>query len=255
VRFVLFFSALVLLAACTSPPPPEQQASGEPVVLLHGLALNAYTMKKIARGLEKAGYRTCRIDYPSRHYPIDTLVARFIAPKVAECYPGETRPLHFVTHSMGGILLRKLALLPVAPKIGRAVMIAPPNHGSEVVDHLGDWKAFGLWNGPAGRELGTDSNSVPNQLNRLGPPSFEFGVLAANRTVEPLFSEWIPGPDDGKVGVYSAKLEGMKDFAEIEASHTFVLLKKETAEQVETFLRDGSFKRAPAETQDSSTTR
>jgi pimeloyl-ACP methyl ester carboxylesterase len=240
-RLTILIPAL-FLAACSQPPGPKQ-GSGEPVVLLHGLALKAFTMKKIARGLEEAGYKTCRIDYPSRHYPIDTLVARFVAPRVEKCFPGESRPLNFVTHSMGGILLRKLALLPGAPKIGRAVMIAPPNHGSEVVDHLGDWKVFGLWNGPAGRELGTDSNSVPNRLNRLGAPRFEFGVLAANRSIEPVFSEWITGPDDGKVGVESAKLEGMKDFVEVEASHTFVLAKDETVKQVVAFLKGGRFRR------------
>jgi triacylglycerol lipase len=239
------FLLAVLLLGCSSRPARSGPATGEPVVLLHGLALKAFTMKKIARGLKEAGYRTCRIDYPSRHYPIDTLVARFVAPRVEKCFPGETRPLNFVTHSMGGILLRKLALLPGAPKIGRAVMIAPPNHGSEVVDRLGDWKVFGLWNGPAGRELGTDSSSVPNRLNRLGAPPFEFGVLAANRSIEPLFSEWIPGPDDGKVGIESAKLEGMKDFVEVEASHTFVLAKDETVRQVVAFLKDGRFRHAP----------
>lgn len=241
-RFAFLFAAAALFGACSSAPARSGPATGEPVVLLHGLTLNAFTMKKIARGLDKAGYRTCRIDYPSRHYPIDTLVARFVGPGIAKCFPGETRPLNFVTHSMGGILLRGLAARPNAPAIGRAVMIAPPNHGSEVVDRLGDWKAFGLWNGPAGRELGTDSNSVPNRLNRLGPPPFELGVIAATRSVEPLFSEWIPGRDDGKVGVESAKLPGMKDFVEIEASHTFVLAKDETMRQVAAFLKDGKFK-------------
>jgi len=238
-------AASCLVAACSS-PRPRASADGEPVALLHGLALNAYTLKKIAARLGEAGYRTCRVDYPSRDYPIDTLVVRFILPKIAACFPGETRPVNFVTHSMGGILLRKLATLPAAPRIGRVVMIAPPNHGSEVVDHLGDWKVFGLWNGPAGRELGTDSGSVPNRLNRLGPPAFELGVIAANRSLEPLFSEWIPGDDDGKVGVESTKLPGMKDFIEIEASHTLVLLKDETAEQAAAFLRNGTFKRDSA---------
>lgn len=229
------------LGGCARNHPVPKQAAGDPVVLLHGLTLNALSLKKLATGLKEAGYRTCRINYPSRDYPIDSLVVRFIRPRVAKCFPGESRPLNFVTHSMGGILLRKLATLPGSLPVGRVVMIAPPNHGSEVVDHLGDSKAFGLVNGPAGRELGTDSNSVPNQLNRLGPPAFEFGVIAANESLDPIFSGWIPGPDDGKVSVESTKLPRMKDFTEVESSHTLVLMKDETVRQVLAFLRDGRF--------------
>jgi triacylglycerol lipase len=240
-RRLLLLALLPLLAGCGGSAPRTANPSGPPVALVHGLALNAYSMKKIAKGLDKAGFHTCRIDYPSRKHPVDTLVLRTLLPKLARCFPGETRPIHFVTHSMGGILLRRMETLPGAPAIGRSVMIAPPNHGSEVVDHLGDWKAFGLWNGPAGRELGTDSGSLPNRLNRLGPPSFEFGIIAATRSVEPVFSEWIPGRDDGKVAVEGTKLPGMKDFVEIEASHTYVLLKDETVDQVTAFLRDGKF--------------
>ena len=237
-----FSLALLLsLCACASNKSVDNKSAREPVALLHGLALNAFSMKKIGTGLQDAGYHTCRIDYPSRHYSIDTLVSQFILPALSACFPEETRPIRFVTHSMGGILLRQLATLPNAPNIGRVVMICPPNHGSEIVDHLGDWKVFGLWNGPAGRELGTDSNSVPNRLNRLGPPPFEFGVIAANHSVEPLFSEWIPGVDDGKVSVESTKLPGMRDFVEIEASHTYVLLRGETVKQVVSFMNHGRF--------------
>ena len=238
-RTFFLIATLWILGACARGPsaPP----SGEPVVLLHGLGLNAYSLKKIVTGLDEVGYRTCRISYPSRNFPIDTLVVKFILPEIEKCFPGETRPMNFVTHSMGGILLRKIAILPQAPKIGRAVMIAPPNHGSTVVDRLGDWKAFGMWNGPAGAELGTDSNSVPNQLNRLGPPLFEFGIIAGNRSIQPEFSEWIPGPDDGIVGVESTKLPGMTDFVKMEASHTFILLKNKTVAQVLAFLKNGRF--------------
>jgi triacylglycerol lipase len=219
--------------------PETETLERPPVVLLHGLALTASAMNKLASGLEEAGFRTCAIDYPSREHPIDTLVVRFILPGVRRCFPKDTA-IHFVTHSMGGILLRKLETLPDAPRIARSVLIAPPNQGSEVVDSLRDWWAFDAWNGPAGSELGTDSNSVPN---RLGPPKFEFGVIAATRSVDPIFSLWIPGPDDGKVAVERTKLDGMRDFTTIAASHTFVLWKDVTVKQVVEFLKTGRFGR------------
>jgi triacylglycerol lipase len=221
----------------------------QPVVLLHGLGLNAASMKKIREALKDDGYRVCSVNYPSRKYPIDTLVARFVAPKIRECFPRDTMPLHFVTHSLGGILVRALSRTADAPRIGRVVMIAPPNQGSEVVDNMADsWLFSGLlnaWGGPAGYELGTDSNSMPRRLMRLGPPAFAFGVIAANKSLDPLFSEWIKGRDDGKVAVENTKLDGMRDFIEVPASHTTVLWKKETIKQVRAFLRTERFEHAP----------
>lgn len=219
---------------------PSHDTTRPPVVLLHGLALSSFAMSKLAAGLEKAGFRTCSIDYPSRAHSIDTLAARFILPGVKRCFPGEDS-IHFVTHSMGGILLRRLETLEGAPTIARSVLIAPPNRGSEVVDSLRHGWAFEAWNGPAGGQLGTDSNSVPL---RLGTPRFEFGVIAATRSIDPLFSLWIPGPDDGKVAVERTKLGGMKDFTTVAASHTFVLWKEETVKKTVEFLREGRFGRS-----------
>ena len=207
-------------------------------MLLHGLTLHATSMKKLAKGLQDSGFRTCRVNYPSRDYPIDTLVARFVLPKVKRCFPKDTVPLNFVTHSLGGIILRRMETMSGAPRIGRVVMIAPPNQGSEVVDSLKDWKLFAWWNGPAGRELGTDSASEPR---RLGVPRFEFGVIAATRSIEPWFSSLIPGRDDGKVAVEHTKLTGMRDFVEIPAPHMLVLWTDAAIVQSVSFLRTGKF--------------
>jgi triacylglycerol lipase len=243
IRPALFVQGIFLALLCGMAMPREIHAEendprGAPVVLLHGLALNTFSLKHLADGLKEAGFRPCAIGYPSRKHPIDTLAVRFILPEITRCFPGDTASIHFVTHSMGGILARRIATLDGAPRFGRVVMIAPPNRGSEVVDRLAGTWAFDIWNGPAGRELGTDSASVPL---RLGPPPFELGVIAATRSVEPLFSRWIPGRDDGKVAVENTKLEGMKDFVEVPASHTFVLWKDETLRQVVAFLREGKF--------------
>jgi triacylglycerol lipase len=238
----LALSCIAGPARAAQAPPAAVDTLKPPVVLVHGLALSSLWMHKLAKGLEKAGYRACAIDYPSRDYSIDTLAVHFIAPSARRCFPRDS-VIHFVTHSMGGILLRRLETVPGAPRIGRSVMIAPPNRGSEIVDVIGEWLLFDLWNGPAGSELGTGVHSVPN---RLGEPRFEFGVIAANRSAEPLFSEWIPGPDDGKVAVASTKLESMRDFIEIADTHTFVLWNDETVRQTVAFLKTGAFARKTA---------
>lgn len=243
--------ALMTGTGCAGTQMPAPDRPGNPVVLIHGLGLGPSSMKKIHDALEEDGYRVCTLDYPSRDHVIDTLVARFIAPDIRRCFPHDTVPLDFVTHSMGGILVRVLARAPDAPRIGRVVMIAPPNRGSEVVDTLSATNSrlyrelFDAWGGPAGHELGTDSNSVPNRLAHQGPPPFTFGVIAATRSLDPLFSNWFPGRNDGKVAVERTKLDGMKDFVEVRASHTLVLWNDETVRQVRSFLREGRFDHAP----------
>jgi triacylglycerol lipase len=240
----LLVAALFSIAATVvtaSSPSPHAASSGttpESVVLLHGLGLNSSSMRTIRQALKADGYRVCSVNYPSREHPIDTLVTRFVRPRIARCFPEKASgrlQLHFVTHSMGGILVRRLSTLPDSTqyfRVGRVVMIAPPNQGSEVVDSMaGSWwfgGALDAWGGPAGHELGTDPESMPSRLARLGPPPFIFGVIAANKSLDPLFSEWIAGRDDGKVAVENTKLEGMSDFIEIPASHTLILWKDET---------------------------
>ncbi len=252
---IAFFLGLLALLATTgcagTTRMPAADRSGDPVVLIHGLGLGATSMKKIHDALEEDGYRVCALDYPSRDYPIDTLVARFIAPDIHACFPDDADPIRFVTHSMGGILVRVLARTTDAPRIGTVVMIAPPNRGSEVVDTLTTTDSrlyrelFDAWGGPAGYELGTDSNSVPNRLARQGPPPFTFGVIAATRSLDPLFANWFTGRNDGKVAVERTKLEGMKDFIEVRASHTLVLWNDETVRQVRAFLRTERFEHEP----------
>src|ERR1035437_545512 len=99
-------------------------------------------------------------------------------------------------------------------------MLAPPNQGSEVVDKLGRLSLFRWINGPAGQQLGTSGNSLPNQLP---VPPVEVGVIAGTRSINWFLSALIPGPDDGKVSVERTKLAGMADFAAVDTTHTFIM--------------------------------
>lgn len=208
------------------------------VVLLHGLVRSASAMEPMADALGKLGYVIANIDYPSREGTIEELAAPAVEAGVRSCAEQDATPVNFVTHSLGGILVRFYLADHTIADLGRVVMLAPPNHGSEVVDNLADTPGFALLNGPAGLQLGTGEDSIPN---RLGRANFEVGIIAGTRTFNPLLSQYLPNPDDGKVSVASAKLEGMKDFIELPYTHTFMMRSDEVNGQVAHFLEFGRF--------------
>ena len=132
------FVALVL------PQLFQASAASETVVVLHGLARSSDSMSRMTSALEAAGYHVCNVSYPSRKHTIEVLASDFVAPAVRACRSSETETVHFVTHSLGGIVVRQLAKSEADLKIGRVVMLSPPNHGSEVVDRLGTLSLFTL---------------------------------------------------------------------------------------------------------------
>ncbi len=227
-------------AFCSAEIFAQENDKSEVVVLLHGLARSYKSMKKMEKSLITEGFKTCNISYPSTKYSIDKLVTDFVLPKIQQCVKNSNLPVNFVTHSLGGIIVRYLAIQEKDFEIGRVVMLSPPNKGSEVVDKLGDLWLFGAINGPAGRELGTGKESIPNTL---GPAIFDVGIITGNKSINWILSAIIEGKDDGKVSVENAKLEGMKDFLVIPATHPFIMKNKVAIEQTIYFLKNGNFKK------------
>lgn len=231
---------LILLLACGT------AAARDCVVLLHGLARTSASMSKMDEALRNDGYATANIDYPSREHEIAELAEIAVGRGLATCRAKkDIEKIHFVTHSLGGILVRQYLNTASIAELGRVVMLGPPNQGSRASDEMQGVPGFDWLNGPAGYQLGKGENSVPLSL---GPVNFELGVIAGNRSIDPITSAVLDNPDDGRVSVEDTKVAGMTDFIVVEHSHAFMMRMRGPIELTKTFLRTGSFADVAEET-------
>lgn len=208
----------------------------ECVILLHGLARTKRSFSRLEKALSKQGYDVINKGYPSTKYPIEWLANEAISDALSQC--ADAKSIHFVTHSMGGILLRQYLSKMTIPTLGRVVMLGPPNQGCEIVDALCRFPGFTLINGPAGLQLGTDSASLPLQLDRA---DFELGIIAGDCSMNILLARLLPRPNDGKVSVESTKLMGMKQHLVMPVTHSFMMGNNKVIRQVSCFLQHGHF--------------
>jgi triacylglycerol lipase len=232
---------LILLSTETassraSNPKPD----GDYVVLLHGLGRTALSMKRLEYYFKEHGYRVVNLTYPSTCFSVEKLADVHLDRQLRLAISDPAARIHFVTHSLGGIILRRYLSNHTIQNLGRVVMVAPPNHGSDLINHLGSSALVRTLLGPGALELGTDSHAI---LNRLGPLDFQCGVIAGDRSLNPFFSHLLKGPNDGKVTVESARVDGMRDFLVLHSSHTWLIWRKQTLRQTLCFLESGHFNR------------
>lgn len=244
-QYSVIIGVLVALAAFIVTPSiaqastdTEQVADVACVILLHGLARTASSMNDLQIELNDAGFVVANIDYRSRALPIEDLAAPAIEKGLAQCREQGASTFHVVTHSMGGILFRQYTKENDAAVFSRTVMLAPPNKGSEAVDVLRDVPGFELLNGPAGFQLGTDTDSLPLQL---GPARSDVAVIAGTLSINLMLSTFLPNPDDGKVSVESTRLEGMCAHLQVPASHPFIMQDEVVMREIISYLMTGHF--------------
>jgi triacylglycerol lipase len=198
-------------------------------------------MNSMQEALSREGYHTVNLNYPSTRKNIETIAEENFPQALDGCQQFSPTAVHFVTHSLGGIIIRKALKENRPAKLGRVVMLSPPNRGSTLVDVLKDWWLYGWLNGPAGQQLSTAADSLPN---RLGPANYPVGIITGDRYA--FFDAWlsrlIPGVDDGKVSVERTKLDGMTDFLVVHETHPFIMNSEYVQSETIHFLKHGIFK-------------
>lgn len=211
------------------------------IVLLHGIARHAGSLATLERALVADGYRTLNLDYPARKNCIEDIVALMREP-IARFQATLDGRLHFVTHSMGGLVARAYIARHRPERFGHVVMLAPPNEGSEIADLLANNPLYRAFFGPAGDELITTKPDALCQV--LGTVDFPLGVIAGDRSLDPLGWLLLPGANDGRVTVERTRVAGMADHITLHGTHTLIMNNREAIAQVRHFLKHGRFQHA-----------
>ena len=211
------------------------------VVVLHGIFRTYRSMGKLAKFLEKKGYRVLNLGYPSTRQPLENLIDH-IHPEIEKFSESIDGKLHFVGYSMGGLLIRAYIAKYRQQRLGRVVMLGTPNKGSEVADFLKNNPLYKTFYGPAGQQLVT----TQEEFNHIfGTIDYELGIIAGDSPIDPISSRIIGKPNDGKVSIESTRIEGMKDHVVVPSSHTFFPTNQKAWECTAQFLAEGCFNNAP----------
>jgi len=213
--------------------------SSDLLVLVHGLKRTRASMRPAALMARRRGYAVCNWGYSSARRGIHGH-ADALRRDLDALPPLGDRRIHFLTHSLGGIIVRALITFGPPPNLGRVVMLGPPNAGNEIAPHLRHTRIFRPILGPAGLELGTGAESVPRPLPEA---TFELGVIAGVRRRPALFGRWIGTPNDGLVSVSATRLVGMRDHLIVHGGHGFLPWNPRALSQAFTFLATGHFAR------------
>lgn len=238
--FIALSLALLMVAPASVASVPERPT--ECVVLLHGLWRSGLAMMPMEWFLEEQGYAVANVSYPSLDHSIEALAEMAVTEGLDQCRELEQTRVNFVTHSLGGILVRQYLARNAIEGLGRVVMLGPPNQGSQMADYFLGNPLTDFYQPRALVQLGTGEASIPR---RLGPVSFELGVIAGTVNRRELLPGSPAGVSDGTVSVTETLVPGMKDFILVPATHTFMIWSKRVMNQALAFLQKGQFNRPP----------
>ena len=245
VRYVLFiplvlvFTTGVALSAYLHHMRNLPPVRSECVILVHGLYRSAASMSLIEHRLINEGYKVINIDYASTRTSIHAVAEKEVAAAVARAKKQGYERIHFVSNSLGALIIRTYLQEHHLPKGSRIIMLAPPNQGSELADWAHEtFPRLSRLAGPAATRLGTRNQPFTSKLNPIGG---EIGIIIGDQSWNPLFSEILPGSDDGAVTIERAKLTEMREFLVTSCNHTTILLVPHIRDQVLCFLQTGRF--------------
>ncbi len=198
----------------------------ETVILLHGLSRSMASMRRLEKRVEEGGFKPVLIDYPSGKTTVERL-----AEGIFSALPIKGK-LHFVGHSLGGILsVRVTKMLPVERR-GRIVQLGAPNFGSEIAARA---SVFGKLIGPALGELVPHSGE-----DTIG---LDIGAIAGTAAISAYgFITGIEGENDGKVCVISAwgNAPAGKRIA-LPVAHSIMMQDRRVIAATVKFLKTGTF--------------
>lgn len=215
------------------------EADGECVIVLHGLGRTARAMSELSGEIANRGFKVVNLEYPSMAFGIEELSNRYLK-KAVDVFCKD-RKVNFVTHSLGGIIVRKYLSDNKLENMGRVVMIAPPNQGSSLAAYASEFPLINWIAGPVVKELGrTGKKDFFADLKKV---DYELGIIAGNKSSSYLQSFIIPGEDDDKVSVYETRLEGAKEHIIVPVSHFGIMKNYQVMSQVISFLKKGEFKK------------
>lgn len=243
ISVILFILLNIFIASCSTTLTPEKVSKvknngNDYVIMLHGLWNSSSRMEDFEEYFLKKNYQVFNLDYPSTEFQIEKLDTKYLKP-IIESVPLHTgQKIHFITHSMGGLLLRHYLTHNELPQLGRVVMISPPNHGSEWADILDNHPVIKSMVGPAANELKTRNNTF---LNKLGAVDYHLGIIAGDKSYTDMTEEFLPGADDGMVPVSRMKVRGMKDFIILHDHHRGLTWNPDAMKQAEMFIKTGRF--------------
>jgi pimeloyl-ACP methyl ester carboxylesterase len=212
------------------------------IILLHGFGGHPVQTALLARRLRQHGYAVANIGYPSWRWPIDRVLdhlhQRIIAAPVHAAHR-----LHFIGHSMGGLLLRAYLARYRPLHLGNMVMLGPPNGGSELADLVYRLRLHPLILNQAGTLLRTNRDLKVEAL--LGQVDYPLGVIAGDRPLNGFLPNRVfRAPNDGKVRVAATHIAGQTDHIVLPVAHTAMIYARPVLDQIIHFLRAGHFERA-----------